>query len=66
MYIVAIDSSVCDGNAACVEGCPVTILSTEEQNGKKKCTVSGATADCLGCMVCVEVCPTGAIKVSEI
>ncbi|MBI4591105.1 MAG: 4Fe-4S dicluster domain-containing protein [Candidatus Rokubacteria bacterium] len=66
MYIVAIDSSVCDGNAACVEGCPVTILSTEELEGKKKCVVSGATADCLGCMVCVEVCPTGAIKVTEI
>ena len=44
----------------------MTILSTEEQNGKEKCVVSGATADCLGCMVCVEVCPTGAIKVTEI
>ena len=65
MFIVAIDPDTCDGNAACVEGCPVTILSTEEAGGHKKCVVSGATADCIGCMVCVEVCLTGAIKVTE-
>jgi NAD-dependent dihydropyrimidine dehydrogenase PreA subunit len=66
VYIVAIDPSVCDGNAACVEGCPVTMLSTEVVDGHKKCAVSGPMSDCLGCMVCVEVCPTGAIKVTEI
>ncbi len=66
MYIVTIDPSICDGNAACVEGCPVTMLSTEMVEGKKKCVVSGPMSDCLGCMVCVEVCPTGAIKVTEV
>lgn len=66
MYIVAIDPDTCDGNAACVEGCPITILSVEEHSDTKKCVVSGAPADCIGCMVCVEVCPTGAIKVMEI
>jgi NAD-dependent dihydropyrimidine dehydrogenase PreA subunit len=66
VYIVTIDPQTCDGNGECVEGCPVTILSVESQSDTKKCVVSGATADCLGCMVCVEVCPTGAIQVQEV
>ncbi len=65
MYIVNIDPDTCDGNGQCVEGCPVAILSVEGENEGKKCVLSGATADCIGCMVCVEVCPTGAIKVVE-
>lgn len=66
MYIVAIDPEVCNGNGECVQGCPVAILSEEGEGDDKKCVVSGATADCLGCMVCVEVCPTKAIKVDEV
>ncbi len=66
MYIVTIHPQTCKGTGECVEGCPVTILSVESQSDTKNCVVSGATADCLGCMVCVEVCPSGSIKVDEI
>lgn len=66
MYIVAIDPEVCNGNGECVLGCPVAILSEEGEGDAKKCVVSGSVAECLGCMVCVEVCPTGAITVNEV
>ena len=44
----------------------MAILSVESQSDTEKGVLSGSAADCPGCMVCVEICPTGAIKVQEV
>lgn len=52
---VKIDKDTCIGCAACVEVCPTSALSMQEDKA-----VCDADA-CIDCLACIGVCPTGAI-----
>ncbi len=62
MYIVTINSDLCEGCGECVNVCPVGIITLEDG----KASVTGDMAECLGCESCVSVCAQGAITVQEV
>jgi NAD-dependent dihydropyrimidine dehydrogenase PreA subunit len=65
MYVITIDTDLCEGDGECVDTCAVDILSIVEEDGKKHAVVSGDPDECLGCMSCEAVCAQGAITVTE-
>jgi ferredoxin len=58
--IIEIDHSLCTGCGACVEECDEHTLSIK--NGK--CVLKGECY-CHGHGICVDACPTGALKIVE-
>lgn len=54
---IEIDEEKCNGDGKCVEECPVTVF--ELVDGKSKAT---RVDDCTECCLCVDACPTKAIK----
>ena len=59
--IVGIGPRKCNGCEECVLSCPTEVL--EMIDGK---AVATSVANCLACRTCEEICPKGAITVSEI
>lgn len=59
---VVIDYDKCKGPecAECVNTCPVEVFEIQDDK-----VVVAKESDCTLCMVCVDVCPTGAITVKE-
>ncbi len=57
---IEIDEDKCDGDGACVEECPATVFDLVE--GKSHAT---RIDDCTECCICVDACPTKAIKHSS-
>ena len=58
--VIEIDDDKCNGDNACVEQCPVTAFDLAD--GKSHATRIG---DCTECCICIDECPTGAIKHSS-
>ncbi len=65
MWNIKIETETCEGEGDCVNVCPVTILSLEEVNAKNVARLTGSAEDCIGCMACVEACPSGSMSVTE-
>ncbi|MGB8646957.1 MAG: ferredoxin family protein [Anaerolineae bacterium] len=65
MWNVQINAETCEGDGDCVDVCPVTILTMGEVNAQPAAAVTGDTEDCIGCMACVNACPSGSITVAE-
>ncbi|NLG74148.1 MAG: ferredoxin family protein [Chloroflexi bacterium] len=65
MYIVTVDTDLCQGCGDCVENCSVEGLSLVEEDGKKIAMYTGDPNDCIGCLSCEASCPEGAITVTE-
>lgn len=56
IMVAKVDSDSCAGCEACVDECPVSAISLNDEI---------ATVDeslCTECGVCVDICPTGAIS----
>lgn len=62
MYVVTIDRDKCDGCGECVDACPATILSLQDDG---KADVTGEPEDCMGCETCVAICPNECYTVTE-
>jgi len=54
---IEIDEDKCDGDGECVDQCPATVFDLVE--GKSQAT---RMDDCTECCICVDACPTQAIK----
>ncbi len=65
MWNININTATCEGEGDCVDVCPVTILSRTELDGKPVAELSGSAEDCIGCMACVNACPSGSMTVEE-
>lgn len=61
MFMVTIDKSKCDGDAACVNVCPQSVFVITD--GKADPV---NMSECINCLTCVENCPQQAITVTEI
>ena len=66
MFVVTIDTELCQACAECIDICAVQALSIEEQDGKMVAVYSEDPEECLGCESCVEVCDQEAIMITEI
>jgi NAD-dependent dihydropyrimidine dehydrogenase PreA subunit len=53
---VVINYSLCQGIAKCVEVCPMSVYSLNEEK-----VVAEKIGDCIACGACREICPEGAI-----
>ncbi|MCX6643409.1 MAG: 4Fe-4S binding protein [Candidatus Bathyarchaeota archaeon] len=58
MPTVTVDKKKCDGEGTCVDVCPMNVY--DMVGGKSEPT---RAEDCIGCMACVNSCPTQAITV---
>ena len=65
MFVVTIDTELCEGCGDCVDTCPSELISLVEQNGVKVATYSGDPDECLACYSCESTCPQGSITVTE-
>lgn len=61
MFVVTINSELCEGCGECADNCPVSMI--EMVDGKAQ--VTGDMDECLGCETCVSVCPAEAVTVEE-
>lgn len=57
---ITVDYAKCTGTGACVEACPVDILSVEGGHA-----VAKHLCDCIECCACVNACRNGAIDHSS-
>ncbi|MCS4540989.1 MAG: 4Fe-4S binding protein [Euryarchaeota archaeon] len=73
-FLVRINHETCNGNGECFNSCPAGVFEASHDG---KCWVGGEKSMegnlqkgsnedlCVGCLVCVEVCPTKSITVTE-
>lgn len=59
---IRIDTSRCDGEAACAAVCPAGAISVERSAGGWTWALTDAR--CVFCGLCVEACPTNALSAS--
>lgn len=63
---VRVDWDKCDGDAVCVDVCPVQVFEMQDVKGHEgKKSVPVKENECIQCMACVTSCPTQAITVEE-
>lgn len=63
---VAVDFDICDADGACLQNCPVDVFDWTETPGhptSERKADPAREADCIDCMLCVDVCPVDAIDV---
>ena len=65
---VAVDWDICDGDAICVDVCPVSVFEMVDTPGhpvsdKKSDPIR--EEDCIFCLACEASCPTSAIKITQ-
>lgn len=58
MPTVTVDLEKCDGDAVCIDICPMNVYDLE--NGK---AAPNRADECIMCMACVNACPNQAITV---
>lgn len=61
MFVVTISDEACVGCGECADTCPSQIIEMVEG----KASVTGDTAECLGCQSCVIVCAVEGVMVEE-
>ncbi len=57
---IEIDEDLCNGDGKCIEQCPVNVFDLVE--GKSQ---ANRLDECTECCICVDECPTQAIKHSS-
>lgn len=66
MADIKVDLEKCNGDAVCVEVCPVEVFELQELPGHDSMkSVPVRKEECIICMACVASCPTEAITVEE-
>lgn len=64
---VKVEWKKCNGCGTCVDSCPASVFELQDlkdyPDSKKSMAVRAD--DCILCMTCVALCPTGAITVEE-
>ncbi|ELZ19012.1 MULTISPECIES: 4Fe-4S dicluster domain-containing protein [Halobacteriales] len=63
---VAVDFDICLADGACVEDCPVDVFEWVDTPGHPESEEKADPANeaqCIDCMLCVDVCPVDAIDV---
>ena len=63
---VAVDFDICVGDGACLEDCPVDVFEWVDTPGHPESDRKVNPTDeaqCIDCMLCVDVCPVDAIDV---
>ncbi len=62
---VAVDYDLCIADGACLEDCPVDVFEWVDTPGHPSERKAEPTheAQCIDCMLCVDVCPVDAIDV---
>ncbi len=63
---VAVDFDICLADGACLEDCPVDVFEWVDSPGHPESEIKAAPtkeAQCIDCMLCVDVCPVDAIDV---
>jgi NAD-dependent dihydropyrimidine dehydrogenase PreA subunit len=63
---VAVDFDICIADGACVEDCPVDVfewIDTPDHPESELKADPANEAQCIDCMLCVDVCPVDAIDV---
>ena len=56
---VTIDDSACRGCRMCVDICPTKVFEFDEE---AKRAVVKVAEDCIGCLSCAYLCPSGALR----
>ena len=67
MVKVFVDLDKCNGDAICVDVCPVNVfdmVKMHEHDDEEK-SQANRMEDCILCMACVVSCPTDAITIEE-
>ena len=64
---VKVEWTKCNGDAVCVDVCPVEVFELQDlpEYSDSQKSVPVREEDCILCMACVTQCPTGAITVEE-
>ena len=65
---VTVDHEVCDGDAICVQVCPVNVYEMIDSPGHPKSDKKSdpvRESDCIFCMACEISCPPKAIKITQ-
>ena len=67
MVKVKVDFTKCNGDAICIDTCPVDVFELQDlsEYSDTQKSVPVREEDCLLCMACVTQCPTEAITVEE-
>lgn len=67
MVDVKVDWEKCNGDAVCVEVCPVEVFELQDvpEFSDTEKSVPVRMEECILCMACVASCPTEAITVEE-
>ena len=63
---VAVDFDICLADGACLEDCPVDVFEWTDSPGHPESEIKADPvneAQCIDCMLCVDVCPVDAIDV---
>jgi NAD-dependent dihydropyrimidine dehydrogenase PreA subunit len=63
---VAVDYDICIGDGACLEDCPVDVFTWVDSPDHPESEIKAEPtheAQCIDCMLCVDVCPVDAIDV---
>jgi NAD-dependent dihydropyrimidine dehydrogenase PreA subunit len=64
---VNVDWTKCNGCGTCIDNCPVSVFELQDLSdySDTKKSVPVRADDCILCMTCMTLCPTGAIIVHE-
>jgi ferredoxin len=58
LVTVTVEEAACRGCRMCVDICPTKVLEFDEKEHK---AVVRVTEDCIGCLSCGYLCPSGAV-----
>lgn len=60
MPTVIVDKELCDGDAVCIDICPMNVYDLIDGQASPE-----RADDCIMCMACVNACPNQAITVED-